>query len=266
MRHLKKSIMAGLKRCLPVRARNALFHIGFNVAPEEFRKFANLYAYAPDMGFGLGAAARLGFAPRTIVDVGAFEGAWSLMAKAIWPSADLIMIEPNGEKQSILQGVARRTGARVICELLGAAVGKEVEFVLMESGSSVFEERSDVPRERETRRLRTLDSVIPENVQIDLLKIDAQGYELEILAGAERQLPSIPAVILEVSLIEINKGAPLLHDVVAYMKQHGFVAYDILEIHRRPLDRALNQLDFLFLREDHFLRTDKRHHVGSATH
>ena len=149
----------------------------------------------------------------------------------------------------------------MITELLGSSDGEEVTFVVMESGSSVFEERSAVPRERETRQLRTLDSVLGAHSGIDLLKIDAQGYELEILGGAVRLLPSIQAIILEVSLIEINRGAPLANDVFAFMKRHGFVAYDVVEIHRRPLDGAMNQIDVMFVREDHALRADMRHYA-----
>ena len=92
-----------------------------------------------------------------------------------------------------------------------------------------------------------------------LLKIDAQGYELQILMGATNVLSAFEAVLLEVAIIEINEGAPLLHDVVAFMKSRGFVTYDILEIHRRPLDNALNQVDIIFIREQSQLIADKRH-------
>ena len=184
-------------------------HLGFNLANEEFIKFAHLYAHAPDMKFSLARAAKLGFSPRIIVDVGAFEGEWTTMAQDIWPDANIIMIEPNRSKTDRLKVIAADLNATLITELLGATDGEEVTFVVMESGSSVFEERSAVPRKRETRQLRTLDKVLESLPSIDLLKIDAQGYELEILSGATRLLPSIQAVILEVSLIEINHGAPL---------------------------------------------------------
>ena len=94
-----------------------------------------------------------------------------------------------------------------------------------------------------------------------MLKVDAQGYELEILKGATETLPAIEAILLEVSTIEINVGSPLLHDVVGFLKTLGFVAYDILQIHRRPLDGALNQVDFIFVREQSLLIADKRHFV-----
>lgn len=114
-------------------------------------------------------------------------------------------------------------------------------------------------RRVETRRLRKLDTLLVDIEPPGLLKIDAQGYEMQIMKGAVKVLPAFEAVVLEVATIEINEGAPVLHDVVGFMKAAGFVAYDILEIHRRPLDNALNQVDIMFVREQSTLMADKRH-------
>jgi hypothetical protein len=43
------------------------------------------------------------------------------------------------------------------------------------------------------------------------------------------------------------------------MKDRGFAAYDIFGFHRRPLDKALNQIDVILIREDSALIADKRH-------
>ncbi len=259
MNTLKTTTINLLRRVLPERVKNSLLHLSFHLARREFEKFAHEYCYAPSMGLGLAAMAARGFSPATIVDVGAFEADWSRLARLIWPAAGLYMIEPNGAKEALLRKAVSELDATLIRELLGAEDGREVQFNLMESGSSIMAERSAVPRTQETRRLRTLDSLLREIAAPGLLKIDAQGYELEILQGATHILPRFEAVLLEVAVIEINEGAPLLHDVVAFMKSRGFVAYDILEIHRRPLDTALNQVDIIFIREESRLIADKRH-------
>lgn len=249
-----------LRRTLPARIGNALFHLSYHLARREYEKFAHEYSFAPNMEYCLRAAARLGLSPATLIDVGAFEGEWSALAKSIWPSSSLVMIEPNEQKQSLLQARAAQLDAQLRCALLGAEDGRYVEFYVMESGSSVLEERSPLSRNVERRELRTLDSVVGDIRAPALLKIDAQGYELEILKGASGLIPRLDAVLLEVAIIEINKGAPLLHEVVAFMKALGFVTYDIAEIHRRPLDKALNQVDVLFVREQSPLIADKRHY------
>ncbi|HWG75643.1 MAG TPA: FkbM family methyltransferase [Steroidobacteraceae bacterium] len=261
MNRCKVAAVQVLQRTLPLRIRNALFHLSFHLARREYETFAQTYSFAPDMEHSLRAAARLGLAPATVIDVGAFEGDWSRLSRSIWPSSSLIMIEPNEQKRSRLQSLAAKLNAQLISELLGAQDGRAVDFFLMESGSSVLEERSPLSRSVQRRTLRTLDSVIDKIEAPGLLKIDAQGYELEILKGASRLMPSLEAVLLEVAILEINKGAPLLHEVVAFMKSAGFVTYDIAEIHRRPLDRALNQIDVLFVREHSALIADKRHYA-----
>lgn len=264
MNIVKTVMIKVLQWVLPNRIKNSIFHLSFHLAHAEYEKFAHYYSFAPNMDLGLADMAGRGFAPRTIVDVGAFEGNWSKLAKQIWPSSCLFMIEPNLEKKERLLAVAKDLGTDLFCELLGSVDGQEVQFYVMGSGSSIMAERSEVPRRVETRRLRTLDSLLKDVQPPALLKIDAQGYELQILTGAARILPNFEAVLLEVAIIEINEGAPLLHEVVAFMKARGFVAYDILEIHRRPLDKALNQVDIVFINERSWLIADKRHFASSA--
>lgn len=259
MNFLKKSVIDICKRILPDRVKNSILHMSFHLARAEFEAYAHKYCFAPNMSLGLAAMAARGFAPKTILDAGAFEGNWSRIAKGIWPSSRLIMIEPNRDKKGRLIEVAAELDATLLCELLGAQDSQEVRFHIMESGSSIMAERSAVARTEETRHLRTLDSLLNDITAPALLKIDAQGYELQILTGASKVLPAFEAVLLEVAIIEINEGAPLLHDVIAFMKSRGFVSYDILEIHRRPLDNALNQVDIIFIREQSSLIADKRH-------
>jgi hypothetical protein len=84
--------------------------------------------------------------------------------------------------------------------------------------------------------------------EYNFLKIDVQGYELEVLRGATNSLQAFEAVLLEVAIIEINEGAPLLHEVTTFMAARGFIASEICEIHRRPLDKAMSQIDVIFVR------------------
>jgi FkbM family methyltransferase len=257
---VKRGLIAVFQRCLPCRVKRSLFHLSYHLARGEFERFAHHYAHAPHMELGLTGLARR-FPPATMVDVGAFEGGWSGMVRRIWPASRMVMVEPNVAKQPALRELAAALPATLHCELLGARDGEQVSFHVMESGSSVLAERSGVPRTMETRTLRTLDALLGSPEGPVLLKIDAQGYELRILEGAPKLLARAEAVLLEVALIEINEGAPLLHDVVAFMKAREFVAYDVLEIHRRPLDGALNQVDVLFVREQSALIADKRHYA-----
>jgi FkbM family methyltransferase len=256
---LKAITIQALNRLLPDAVKRSLFHVSFNLAQTEFQNFAFRYANAPNMEFGLRELARRGYSPRTVIDVGAFEGDWSAIVRKIWPQCAITMIEPNPSPKlfgrlSVLQAVLHT-------ELLGASDGEEVTFYSMLSGSSVLWERSGVPRNAESRKLKTLDSLRLGTESSLFLKLDTQGYEIEVLKGGEGTLQRADTVLLEVSLIEINERAPLLHEVISFMAARNFVAYDILEFHRRPLDGALNQIDILFVRPGTFLLADKRHYA-----
>jgi FkbM family methyltransferase len=211
------------------------------------------------MGRGLQFLKSRGFEPSFIVDIGAFQGDWSRTAHAVWPASRILMLEGNPEKISPLQQVAQDVQGSVIHALLGQEDGIEVEFHVMESGSSVFEENSPVERLSLKQRTKSLDSLLHDFPRPDLIKIDVQGYELEVFKGGEAALRTAEAVIIEVSLIEINQGAPLVHEVVDFMAKRGFVTYDIFELHRRPLDNSMNQIDVVFVPTESRLRADKRH-------
>lgn len=210
MNKFKKATIEVLSRILPSRVKNSLFHAAFHLAPFEFERFSYDYSFAPHMEFGLAAMSLRGFSPKIIVDVGAFEGNWTCLAKQIWPAAHLVMIEPNLAKKALLLEIATKLDAKLYFDLLGAESGLEVQFSVMESGSSIMSERSAVPRTVETRHLRTLDCLLRDIEPPGLLKIDAQGYEVQILKGASEVLPKFEAVLLEIAVIEINEGAPLL--------------------------------------------------------
>lgn len=255
-----KSAVIQLMKALPQSTRRRIANLGFNLEPEHFRYLAYQYAMAPDMLLSLQSVCRRGYLPKIVLDVGAFKGGWTRLAMKTWPSAHYHLFEPNAAMHSELVDLATEENVKVHAELLGPEDGKAIPFYVMGSGSSILPENSPVRRKEESRTMRRLDRLI--SLPVDaaaLLKIDAQGYELEILKGATGILPFVDAILLEISLIEINKGAPLFHEVVAQLDSLGFSACDIVEIHRRPLDGATNQVDLLFVKHDSFLFKDKRH-------
>ena len=198
--------------------------------------------------------ARLGFNPKRIVDVGAHYGAWTDMAKDIFPDAAVHMVEAQPSKAPALDEVASRlAGVTYSIALLGPHPAKAATFyeqdARFESGSSVLKEQSSVGGRAVTYPMQTLDDLLAKQGlgRADFLKLDVQGYELEVLKGASTTLGQAEAVLMEVSLIPINQGAPLLHEAVSFMADRGFRVYDVCSFIRRPLDRALWQSDFIFV-------------------
>ena len=60
-----------------------------------------------------------------------------------------------------------------------------------------------------------------------MLKIDVQGFEKKVLAGAEASLQKIKIIQLEMSLVPLYQNEWLFHEVLEYLTQKGFQLYSL---------------------------------------
>lgn len=194
-----------------------------------------------------------GFNPASIIDVGAYEGNWTRLARSVF-DAPVIMVEAQAGKAPILEKVAGAIrDVDLITAVLAAEEGQTVTFHEMETGSSMMPESSNVGRKRVELVTRTLDSVAEELPAPIFLKIDVQGAELEVLKGGSSTLPRCELIQLEVALVPYNEGAPTMLQVLAYMDEKGFVPLDISGF-SRPNGIDLAQIDLLFVPKTSSLR------------
>ena len=233
-----------LNRILPLSLRRFLRGVALRVVP-SMRHL--------DMRIRLRHMAAIGFAPRVIIDVGASDGTWSRMAAAIWPQARIVAFEPRESKRAELERACRELAnfSYHIC-FLGARSGP-VAYSDAGNQTSLYAGHG---AERQSADMRSLDELLAAGVvpQPDLLKLDVQGYELEVLAGGETAVSGVQAVLAEVSFYHFHPSMPTADDVIAYLRQRGLVVYDVMGLLRQPEDDALGQMDLMFLRSDHSLR------------
>lgn len=254
---LKKAVRKGI-RMLPEGLKHIAYHI---ILEEKFFSRSNTVKEFFYTEWILEKLKRQGFSPAMVIDGGAYVGKWTRIVRRVFPAARVLMVEANPEKESCLQKVKKENPGMVdySMSLLGAESGKMVDFYRMETGSSVFEEMSNVPREVERLPVRTLDEIAVEKrlPPVDLLKLDVQGYEIEVLKGAKKILREAEVVLLEVAFQQYNKGAPLIRDVLNFMDGHGFVADDIGALFRYGGDNTLLQVDLFLVKKESASRAKK---------
>ncbi len=213
--------------------------------------------FLPELTYSRLAAS--GFRPSAIIDIGAYRGDWTRLVARAFPETPTLMIEAQAEKADYLRSVeSDLPKARSVTCLLAATEGAEVTFYSMETGSSIYAERSNVPRERRVLKTRTLDGVLNENHfmrQPLLLKLDVQGAELDVLQGGQMAMQNSEIMQLEVALTSYNEGAPQSDKVIAFMAERGFSIYDICGFVRSD-PTYLSQIDVLFVRKTSKLRKD----------
>jgi methyltransferase, FkbM family len=83
-----------------------------------------------------------------------------------------------------------------------------------------------------------------------LLKIDVQGYELEVLSGGRRFLQVVDDVIVECSVRPLYEGAPFAEDVIAMLAEEGFCLVDVGGDLRESGSRRALQFDLQFSRSE----------------
>ncbi len=195
--------------------------------------------------------------PRTIYDIGANVGTWTLLAKAIYPDAEIHAFEPLArlakpflENTRGLSSVYRHEVA--LGALPTSAAMKITDFVdassLLDIAEPSVRHFNLHPSEEEVVDVVRLDDFVQEEriPSPSLIKLDIQGYELEAMRGADQALNAAYAVIVEVSFVEFYRGQSLFHDVVGYLATKRFYLRSLARC--TPLGIPLLQTDALFMK------------------
>jgi FkbM family methyltransferase len=225
--------------------------------PGDFRLRLGVHLGRPDLRFSFLKLRQFSFFPKCALDGGSFRGEWSRTCLEIWPDAFVLCVEPQQDMQAHLKKfeVEKAPQVKVLQCLLGPEDRNAVPFKDSGSGSSIFgsEDSSHLCP------MWSVDSLIEQGFgPFDFVKLDVQGYELQILQGFERHFDHCTLLQLELNLLPIVHGAPLVADVIAFLDQRGFVLFDIEELIRAPSDGAVWQIDALFCRKDSPLRLSRQ--------
>lgn len=161
----------------------------------------------------------------TFVDVGANVGAYTVLASA-GARATTYAFEPSRAALEHLHNNVELNRIASLVHMEPYAVGRTSGAVRLDTaGTSAMHRVAHTPTTEgtlDTVEMRTIDSY---HLQPAILKIDVEGYEAEVLAGARETLgsPELVAVIAENSDDDVHYGEHL-NTVQGYMAEYGFTA------------------------------------------
>jgi FkbM family methyltransferase len=194
----------------------------------------------------------------SIVDVGANVGQFSLVALALRPNVVVHAFEPLPRAATRFEAVFKHApNVRLHRCALGAL---ETELTIHVSASDDSSSLLPISRiqtsafpgtqqvEEQAVQVRRGDDVLGTEVLPSplLIKLDVQGYELEVLKGMPQLLGRSQYVYAELSFLPFYEGQPLAPEVIGWLQGNGFKLASIHTVGR--LRNGLGaQVDALFV-------------------
>lgn len=97
-------------------------------------------------------------------------------------------------------------------------------------------------------RLDTVAKTFVPAASRTFLKIDTQGYEPQVLAGASQLIPFLKGLQLELSLVPLYEGGGVFIDTVRSLNEMGFELYGLFDAFSHQETGRMLQVDGVFFR------------------
>lgn len=207
-------------------------------------------AYGLDSFFPL--LKQFGFAPKHIVDVGANRGNWTRTAIKYFPDAVYTLVEPQDRLKIHVSDLIDR-GYKIRWFSVGAGdkSGTLPLTISYRDDRSSFVVTDEPTLGADVRQItvevKTLDDITCDMPLPEMVKIDAEGFDLNVLAGASGLLGKT-----DIFLVEACFCGPFQNSVsaiVAFMAKAGYRLIDVTDLNRSPRHGVLWVSELAFLRD-----------------
>jgi FkbM family methyltransferase len=206
------------------------------------------HAYGLELFFSL--LKRYGFDPRHIIDVGANKGSWTRRAISFFPNACYTLVEPQDHLKAHIQDLVEQ-GFKITWINAGASdASGTLSFNISDrDDSSTF---VSLPGNAKAPQIsvavKTLDEIVSAaNARPEMVKIDAEGFDLKVLAGASDLFGKTDVFFVEV-VICAGSYENSIAKVIQRMDEAGYKVVDITDIVRSPRYGVLWLCELAFLR------------------
>jgi FkbM family methyltransferase len=244
-------------------AREVHVALGTRMRRRLWRLGWDLHRFRPDYGLDAYLSAFLpGRGIKLVLDVGACNGEYGQLLRGLGYRGRIVSFEPLPKHFEQLKRLAAADGNWLALPYaLGDTPGRAEMSIAQSSDLSSFLTTRRDARELfpgavvdttatvEVRRLDDIFSTIVSGADPSsiYLKMDTQGFDLQVIRGASASLKHIAAVQSEVSFIPLYEGQPSCADMLAELASLGFSPAGFFVVNRSANGRLI-EADCVFLR------------------
>jgi FkbM family methyltransferase len=200
-----------------------------------------------------------------VLDVGANVGQFGDLLLGVGFKGTLVSFEAIPDvHERLLQHAKSRSKSWLVapCAALGSGRGNiEINISANSVSSSVLPMRQthieSAPQSqyigKQVVKVERLDDLAVQFIESTtklFIKVDTQGYELEVLKGATGLWPRTVALQLELSLVPLYDHAPTFLEMIAFMTSMGFDLFGFAPGFRDNQSGRMLQVDGFFVRAD----------------
>ena len=192
-----------------------------------------------------------------IIDIGANKGQFALIARKKFPKARIDSFEPLSVAANIFEKVFKNDDSTFLHRI---AIGKKEDVATIyvskkddsssllpigENQVALFPGTEKL--EQRSIQVRPLENIIAKSdiQKPAMLKIDVQGYELDVLYGCKSLFDKINYIYCECSFLELYEGQALAPEIIDFLSKNGFKLLGVYHVHYNKSGTAI-QADFLF--------------------
>ncbi len=161
-----------------------------------------------------------------VLDIGAYVGMFTVKAsKLVGETGLVVAIEPSEDNLSLLrQNTIGRENVRIVGKAVSSSTGKAKLYISIASPCHTLINSHKEYTEIETI---TIDEIVSqfELPRVDFIKIDAEGFEYEILKGADSVLSGKNLKLAIASYHDLPNGEREMPKIVSHLKERGFNVY-----------------------------------------
>lgn len=170
-----------------------------------------------------------------ILDVGGADGVTAIMFNNAFKNANVHVFEPLDDNIPVLKKNIQPYSRIKLFKMALGSEKKQTKINIthrVTSSSLLNVNKSELkddyistqlaPEREQAIEVNTIDNMVEASQKVLVLKMDVQGFELEVLKGAKNTLKNTCLVMAEFQNHKLYEGAPMYYDLDKFLIENNF--------------------------------------------
>lgn len=202
---------------------------------------------------------KIGFIPKHIVDIGANHGTWTRKALEHFPDASFTMLEPQEWLKNSFEDLINNNSKIKFFPVGAGSFEGSFKFTIVDRDDSCsFRYSEEEALANGFKQIEipvvTINSLIKDNHLLtpDIVKIDAEGLDIEVIKGASNYFGTIEIFMVEATVMNKAFSNDVL-SLIQFMNTIDYKLFDVTDLNRTIKDNALWLMELVFIKKNGYI-------------